>query len=297
MRAMRKLPRFIAVLTLSLLSTFPALGAEQDKLIDKALKSSGISGQVDGLAEAVLHSIPLDAFPDSKMKYESVSFLKESAAKESLVTFVKDAVREEVDQDSLEKVISFYDSRLGKRVGRAQEGALDPNVLKNIRESRALFASLSGSRASALQRIISAARVSQVNAILLQRTFEGLTEGYLSETQLSEHEAEAMRGQVKLMVEHIKADSTRSEETAQIAFAYTFKTLDDKEMEEFAKFSESEPAVSFHKAVQRGLEQAVSQTARVLGTAVARWRLQAEKPAPEKGKRRMRDDSDSRSPE
>jgi hypothetical protein len=288
---MRAVSRFIAVMTLSFLSTFYALGAEPDKLIDKAIKSSGISGQVDGLAEAVLLSIPLDAFPDSKMKQESVSFLKESAAKESLVTFVKDSIRHDVDEDSLGKVISFYDSRLGKRVGRAQDAALDPNVLKNIRESRTLSASLSESRLSALQRIITAERVSRTNAILLRRAVEGLTEGYLSETQLSEHEAEAMRGQVKLIVDQIKADSTRSEETAQVAFAYTFKSLDEKELDEFARFSESEPAVRFRNAVQKGLEQAVSQTARVLGTTVARWRLQAEKPEPEKLKRRPTDDN------
>ncbi len=291
MRIMRK---FIAMIILGLLGVVPSLADKPDALIDKTLKSSGIVGQLEGLAEAVLVSVPLDAFPDSKMKSESVSFLKETAAKGTLVAFVREMVRDDVDQENLEKVANFYDSRLGKRVGRAQESALEPNVLKNIRESRTLSVSLSEQRTSALQRIVIAEQVSKVNAVLLQKMIEGITEGYLGETQLSRNEAEAMRKQVRLVLEAIKADRTRSEETAQVAFAYTYRSLDDKELEEFAKFSESEPALRFRKAVQLGLEQAVSHTARTLGTAVARWRLQADKPMPEKRKRRVPDDNDAR---
>ena len=54
------------------------------------------------------------------------------------------------------------------------------------------------------------------------------------------------------------------------AYARTLRDLNDKELEQLAKFHESEPAEWFRGRVQKGLEEAVYISAKALGEAITK---------------------------
>ncbi len=254
------------------LRTLSAQGTEADPLIDKALKSSGLTGPLERLGAAILSAIPGDAFPNVKMRNEVAAYVKKEAGKEELLSIVRAAVREDFDRESIEKVISFYDSKTGRKIGHLQETSLDPALLKGIREGRKIASSLEESRLNLLRRIIKAERVEELNGTLLKSLTKGLVDGSPAEGTEPAEYAEAVQKKIDIMEKAIRSSKNRTEDVALIAFAYTFRSVDDKGLEELASFHESPPAAWFRNAVQKGLDRAVYKTARSLGEAVTRWR-------------------------
>jgi hypothetical protein len=274
----------MALLIFVFLAALPAQGRETDQLIDKALTRSGILGQLEHLADTVVSCIPDDAFPDRRIKRETGALLRETSGKEVLLPLVRTVVKENVDVDKLRTVLKFYDSKTGRKVGRLQETALDADVMRELRERRTLLASLNESRVATLERIVAAGRLSEANSNLLNAIIEGLVEGYADEVSKTDRPRAETRKQIRIALKEATAGSNRSRELALIGLARTLRSVDDKELKEFAAFCDSEAGVWFNMSVQKGLEAAVTKTGRALGTAVARWRLHTEKTNDEKGK-------------
>jgi hypothetical protein len=273
----RPLVSMIALLTLVFIGALPAQSQETDQMMDKALKSSGILGQLEHLHETVISCIPDDAFPDRRLKRETGVLLKETAGKDVLLPLVRSAMKENLDIDKLQTVLKFYDSKIGKKVGRLQEGALDAELIRELRERRTLLATLNESRAATLERIVVASRLPEANANLLNAIIEGLVEGYGDEVSKTDRPSQETGKQIRIALKEATAGSNRSRELAMIGLANTLRSVDDKELQEFAAFCDSEAGAWFNMSVQKGLEAAVRKTGRALGTAVARWRLQTER--------------------
>jgi hypothetical protein len=246
--------------------------SEADLLINKALKLSGVIGTLEKLGGAILAAIPADAFPDVKMRNEVAAYIKKEAGKEELLSMVHAAVKENFDKESIEKVISFYDSKVGRKIGRLQDASLDPSLLKGIREGRKIAASLQEPRLHLLERIMKADRVSEVNETLLKSVIRGLIDGSPADGAKPVASTETTKKKVDIMESAIRSIQNRGEDIALVAFAYTFRSVDDKELEELASYQESPQAAWFRSAVQKGFDQAIYKTARSLGEAVARWR-------------------------
>jgi hypothetical protein len=249
-----------------------AQGTEADSLINKALKSSGVTGPLDKLGGAILSAIPGDAFPDVKMRNEVAAYVKKEAGKEVLLSIVRAAVREDFDKESIERVISFYDSKVGRKIGHLQEDSLDPALLKGIREGRKIASSLEEPRLSLLRRIMKAEGVSELNGTLLRSVIRGLVDGSPPEDPGLATSAEADQKKINIMENAIRSGQNRTDDVALVAFAYTFRSVDDKELEVLASYHETSHAAWFRSAVQKGFDRAVYQTARALGEAVTRWR-------------------------
>lgn len=249
-----------------------AQGTEADPLINKALKLSGVTGPLEKLGGAILSAIPGDAFPDVKMRNEVAAYVKKEAGKEALLSIVRAAVREDFDKKSIEKVISFYDSKVGRKIGHLQEASLDPALLKGIREGRKIASSLEEPRLRLLRRIMKAEGVSELNGTLLRSVIRGLVDGSPAEDPGLATSAEAVQKKINIMENAIRSGQNRTEDVALVAFAYTFRSVDDKELEELASYHETPHAAWFRSAVQKGLDRAVYQTARSLGEAVTQWR-------------------------
>lgn len=249
-----------------------AQGTEADILINKALKLSGVTGPLDKLGGAILSTIPGDAFPDAKMRNEVTAYLKKEAGKEELLSIVRAAVREDFDKESIEKVIGFYDSRLGRKIGRLQEASLDPALLKSIREGRRIASSLEEPRLNLLRRIMKAERVSEINDALLKSVIRGLVDGSPPEGAEPALSTEAIQEKIKIMDSAIRSGQNRGEDIALVAFAYTLRSIDDKELAELVSYHESPQAAWFRRAVQKGYDGAVYKTAKSLAEAVTRSR-------------------------
>jgi hypothetical protein len=267
---------YIAVVLLLIITVCSApSGAQEneaDLLINKALKLSGVTGPLERLGGAILAAIPADAFPDAKMRNEVAAYIKKEASKEELLSIVRNAVREDFDKESIEAVISFYDSRVGRKIGRLQDASLDPALLRGIREGRKIAASLEEPRLNLLRRIMKADRVSEFNDTLLKSVVQGLIDGSPGEGADPAKSTEKAKQKANVMESAIRSVQNRGEDIALVAYAYTFRFVDDKELETLVSYKESPQAVWFRNAVQKGFDRAVYKTARSLGEAVRRWR-------------------------
>ena len=252
------------IMVLVCLVAAQAMADDTDLRIDKVLKASGIAGQLEHLAQGILSAVPDDAFPDKKTKADAAAFLKENAGKDVLLSVVHSEVRESLHGDALEKVTSFFDSKVGKKVGRAQQSALETSVVKRVREGRSIVHTLNELRTELLKRIIRAQRVSEGNGRFLSTVIRGLVDGSLTAGPEAAHLEQTQR-KISLIEKEIRAEQKNTDETALTSYAHLLRSLDDKELEELVSFEESEPAVQFRDALQRGVEQAVYRCAKALG--------------------------------
>ncbi len=266
-----------ASLIIGAIAAGPVRSSETYQAIDKALKSSGIAGQLETLPEMVVSCIPDDAIPDKRTRRETVNLIKETAGKEVLLATVHSTLRENLDDGKLQAVLKFYDSKIGKKIGRLYETALDPELIKDLREKRTMLAALNETRVAALERIVTAGGLSEANANLLNAMVEGLVEGYTNQVSKTDRPDNETKKQIRLALKEAIVGSNRSREFALIGLARTLQSLDDKDVQEFAVFCNSEAGIWFNMLVQKGLENAVTKTGVALGTAVARWRFHSEK--------------------
>jgi hypothetical protein len=270
----------IMMVCLSWCLAFVASADEADVLIDKALKGSGIASQIEHLGPAILAAIPEDAFPDRKTKSDAGALIKEHTSGDILNAVVRSAVREQVDAETLGQVVNFYDSKLGKKVGRAQSSAVESSAVKRVREGRPILQSLGESRAATLKRIIAAQGVLVSTDQLLTATLRGLVEGSLTNEKQPSPRSDDMKRKIRLVEKEIRADRNRMEQTALISFAHTFQALGDKELEELAQDEESPGASRFRSAVQTGLERAVFRVGQSLGEFTVRPNDQSPRKVP-----------------
>jgi len=265
--------RFVTiVLATALTFTAPGLGfcnGSKD-LIDKALKVSGIYAQLDDLGSAILAAVPADALPTPKMKSDAAAFIKKSATKASLQELLQSAVNEKFDKPALEQVIQFYETKVGKKVSRVHETALEATTLRNIRESRKLLASLDETRVNLLRGIIGSEGSLDANKALLNTVVKGLLEGTLGSSPEALDRTRSLLDNLKIVDKFVAGN--RIEETALMAYAYNYRQLDDKELQELADFLQSEASRKFNEAVGNGLDKGVYTISKALGEAAAKWK-------------------------
>ncbi|AFM27047.1 DUF2059 domain-containing protein [Desulfomonile tiedjei] len=275
------------VLTLFLvLFTSQATFADRtDSLIDQALRISGISGQLDALPKSVLASVPSDVFPDSRSRNETEALLKKNSAQDTLLKILRSSIRDELKQEYLGKVVEFYESSLGKKVARAQENALDPALLKNIRESRKMAASQDDERLELMRRIVVAEDVYGNNQVLVKSVIKGLLSGSDPENAAND---DRLHEKIGMVEKGLGFEKSRIGETAITTIAYTFRHLSDKELENLAVFRESEPDRWFRSRIINGLQIATYELARTLGQALSDLKRPPADEKEEKSTRRKR---------
>jgi len=247
----------------------PAFGEDQDGLIDQSLTLSGISTQLDSFAAAVLMALPSDVFPDTKSREAATTALKKSANGETLLAPVREALRKADQPRMLEGVIEFYESRTGRKVARLEARSLAPDLLRTIREGRKTAVSMSETRLNLLRRLIRADKIGETNSDLVARMVQGLLQRPSVEPE--RQEAQESQGRRGSGVE-IRVDDSRTEDLALVGFAHAFRSLDDKELEEYVDFKESEAGTWFQTVVLKGLREAVLNLGTALGDALQRGR-------------------------
>jgi hypothetical protein len=262
-------PAAILTVLLAVAATLanPARGNDTDVLIDKALSLSGIASQLEALTTAVFMAVPGDVFPDTKTREAADTAFKKSLTRETLIAPIREALRDAYSRDSLEKVVEFYESKTGRKVARLQSRGLSPDLLRTIREGRKTALSMEEPRSNLLRRLIRAENIAGTNSSLVASLVNGLLQGVQQEDRkpFTLENPEAAKGE-------IKPDGSRAEELALVGMAHTFRSLDDKELEELANFHESEAGVWFRQTVLKGLHEAVSRVGVALGEALQKRR-------------------------
>jgi len=247
-----------------------AVADEADVLVDRALKLSGMAGQMDMIGRAILSAIPADAFADSKSRTKAESLLAKRAGKESLAPIIRRSVEQDFSRDKIERVIKFYASPLGLKVGRLTENSAAPQALKGVWEGRDIVTSLSEARRSALERIIKAERVVQFNTRLLRAVIRGLVKGYADRVSLDAERMKNLRAKLDALENESPVDDKETAEVILAAFARTFQSFKEEDLGQLAAYLESDEAVWFRNTVQKGLERVAFKTAVDLGEIMAR---------------------------
>ncbi|MBI5250662.1 MAG: hypothetical protein HY912_14320 [Desulfomonile tiedjei] len=245
-----------------------AFGDDSDALIDKAMRLSGMTGQIEMVGKSVLTAIPADAFPDQKARNEAETFIRRNASKEAVADLVRSAVREKFNRDNIEKVIQFYDSALGRKVGRLQENALETGLLKGIREGRKNAISLDETRLKAIKRIIDSENVSETNDILVTSVVRGLLTGSAEAGNAPDDESESIGSKLKAVQKSLAMEQHRMDDMVLTAYALTFRSLSDKELEELAAYHDTDAAIWFRDATINGLDRAVFSVSKALGAVL-----------------------------
>jgi hypothetical protein len=246
----------------------PSWADDADALIDKAIKLSGIAGQIEMLGKTILSAVPADAFPDQRARNEAEALIRKRASKEALTEIVRASVRRQFDKDKIEKVVRFYESSFGRKVGRLQDNALETGLLKSIREGRKTAASLDEARLKTLARIIDAEIVSESNDILVKSVVRGLLNGSTEGANRPNDETDQIDEKLKAVEKTMAMEQHRMDDMTLTAFALTYRSLSDKELEELAAYQESAGASWFRDAVLNGLDRASYDVSRALGAAL-----------------------------
>ena len=250
---------------------------DTEALIDRALKVSGLRSQMENFGPAFLSTIPMDFFPDPRIRNEVSSLVRTFEARQSPLSIIRDAIREDFREDKIKEVITFYGSGVGLKVGRLTGSALAPEVLAEIQESRAMQTTLGDARRSLLERIAAAEKVSEFSPRLLRAAVRGLVKSYLELHMENQAAIKEIQAKLAALETEIQAGADRTGETALVAFAYTFRSLKDDELEQLAVYHESDAGTWFTNAVMDGMERAVFRTAVGLGEILTRERQHSSK--------------------
>jgi hypothetical protein len=250
---------------------------ETDALIDRVLQSSGVAGQVETLSQAVLAAVPDDAFPGPKVKKWARSMMKKAAGLDSLLPLMSDALKADFRVDLAEQVILFYGSPLGKEVGRITKKSCTAEALAAIRRNREMVVDISEPRLQAIQRILEAQRVVEFNSRLLGEVIKGLAEVSSARGTAPDFQSPEIRNKLESVETDIRSDEEKAWMLGLVACAHTFRSLKDKELEELARFYESDAGGWFVSGVQEGLEAAIRTAARALAEVLSGMNLQGKR--------------------
>ncbi len=230
---------------------------DPDLSIDKALELSGLTAQLEALPTAILSAVPDEDFPAGTNRNESRKLARKIAEGQSVQATVRYAVRAKCDAEEIRRVVGFYSTSMGRKVGRIQRSALSDNTLQGVREGWKIVGSLNPDRLALVKRLVKADSVTRRNERLLRSAIRGLAEG-----ASPSGDPDSTNKKVEEVEKAIRSLKETTDNTALVAFAYTFRSLRDNELKELAAFRESEPAMKFGEAVQEGMEEAVRRIAR-----------------------------------
>jgi len=247
----------------------PAQAGQPDQRIDRLLNASGLTKQLEMLGPAVLAAIPWDAFPDQKTRNQAEAAVTKTAGKDQLLPIVRHAVEADYREEHVDKLLAFYDSKLGRKVSRLVGNSLDQEALKGIWEGRTIVTGMSDERRAVLERLVRIEITGERNGQLARAVVRGLVKGFLDHALDGGDLIEDIGPKLEAVEAEIAASDRRTMDIALAGFAHALRTLTDAEIRELVAFQESEHAAWFRRGVQTGLDAAAFSTAATLGEALA----------------------------
>jgi hypothetical protein len=259
---------FLPTILVCLIMTWPAMcqvkGKEDEQTARyvRLVKASGIEAQIKSIPKALLAVIPADIFPDvrSKSRVENL-YWKKIGQGDSLPCILK-ALQEKIDENTLRMLLGFYESRLGRKVARLQEGSLDPSRLRGIREGYKRLSTLEEPRLSLVKRLTPGQSLSRTNPEWTRTVVAGLLEGYTK----GEIEESTTHHDVDKIIEYgMKIARDKADEMSLLSAVNTFESLSDSELGEVASFYESDASMGMQEAFESCLKTALFDAAWTFG--------------------------------
>ncbi|MCX5871790.1 MAG: DUF2059 domain-containing protein [Deltaproteobacteria bacterium] len=239
-----------AVLTLVQFTSAQA----QDPLITKVIRISGLRGQLQNMPTAFLMTIPADLFLDNRSRSDFNTRMKDEISPENLIEIFEETLSENIDNDKLNQVIKFYESNLGRKVGRIQNDALSTYSIRVVREGRKFATAIDDDRTRILERLIDSLRIYQTNLMYRKLIVRLIGSTGWSEQPKSEDTREAKLESVE---NSLGRDSDSLRQMALTCFANTYKSLNDSELVSLTEFYETQAGIWFQDRVSRAFEKVI----------------------------------------
>ncbi len=252
-------------------------GDDREILIDRALNLSGVSEQLKSLHLAVFSAVSADAFPDRRSRKQAKSIMQKAAGGDVLLPLIRASLRADFDRGRIEEVIGFFDSDPGRKVGRLIRRAAAPEVLDRVWKNHTMTRKLKEPRLQILRRIMKAEQVTELSADLVNEVIRGLTKASLDHKTDMGPATRERRKKLNRVGNKVRSDKEFTREIALPAFAHTYRSLSDAQLEALAVYQESDAARWFRITVQKGLENAAYHAGRSLAAALNRVGPKARK--------------------
>ncbi len=233
--------------------------------ITKLIRISGLRGQLEHLAAALLMTVPDDLFPDNRSRSNFNSHMKGQISTESLAKVFEETFSENLEMEKLDKAIKFYESSLGRKLGRIQGDSLSSYNIKAIREARRMTTTLTEDRTRLLERLILNGNIYQNNVAFRKLIVHLLGAPHWDEHSESQDNSGAKLGSPKNYSEEGPGSLHQAFLTC---FAYTYKSLTDQELESLAKFQETEAGEWFENTASKCFEQVIIKTVKALNNGL-----------------------------
>ena len=271
---MKRIFLILSLVSLSLVAAGTSSGQPDKKtLTKKIMERSGINDQIRQFP--LIASSILTQSKD-KLRPEVFSALEREIAKawdpERLLRGISDRVEKDLDIKTMEEVLTWLDSDLGKKITAVEKANTTPGVMQAIEEYGNSLKKTPPpkKRIDLVQRLIEAeGSVKSIVDMKTSMTIAMLTAINPSLPKEKQADLNAIRKQLEQLRPKIE-EETRAEEM-QGKF-YIYRTLKDEELQPYVEFAESESGKRYNTvtigAFTDGMERGSSDFGKVVGELI-----------------------------
>jgi hypothetical protein len=263
-----------SLLLLLLLAVSPLVAegtaAEEPDLLDALIERSGMAEQLAQFEKLMLEQLH-QGLEEEERDDEVDRRIREAVASAYAPGSLENRVRGHLvgglERAEIERVLEWLDSPLGARITRLEEEAATPESFREQLEvGEWLVSQLAEERRERYRDLDEAVEVSELNFAITVNTILAVAEGL---ALVSPHLDRPQPEDVRRMVEARREEMTEQMRASTLEnFAYTYRELEDAELERYIEFAGSEIGRKYHAAVSEALSQALADAGRDLGLAL-----------------------------
>lgn len=239
--------------------------ADENDLISKLFRISGLNAQIDQIHSSIWLAIPSDAFPNEAVRNESYRKFRKAIPTENLATMARNEAQRAFDREKIESVIKFHETTPGRKLARVQRDLLVNHNLKNMREAHKTAALLPEERLELISRLISIQKATETNAELNATFIDSLLNRRTHKAEVDNSQEELQTGRYSFMT----LEKRLIDETIMLSYANNLKSFDDNELVTLINFFETPEAAWFMEIVATVNKKIVQETGRVLAQTIA----------------------------
>ncbi len=280
---MKKIFLILSLVSLSLVVASTSSGQSDKKtLTKKIMERSGINDQIRQFP--LIASSILSQSKD-KLPSETFSALEREIAKawdpERLLKGISDRVEKDLDAKSMQGVLTWLDSDLGKKITAVEKADTTPGVMQAIEEygNSLKKAPPPKMRTDLVQRLIEAENsVKSMVDMKVSMTIAMLTAINPSLPKGKRADLDAIRKQFEELRPRIEEETRTQEMNGRF---YIYRTLKDEELQPYVEFAESESGKRYNTvtigAFRDGMERGSSDFGKVAGELIKKMSLASGK--------------------
>jgi len=278
-----RLKRYLAAAILLLVPFSADAQSSQDNLINELYVKSGLEiqgQQIPGSIEAGFDQAVLQDPYLSRLQRSTIvnmrEMIQDSFAPELLKKTIIQEIEANMNAETIQQVIKWLDSALGKKCTRLEEDASDPALLPEIQR----FAAQLQSSPPPPRRIELIKELDQsigatdtLVTITLNTQFAVASAIVASRPSESRPPLSEIKKQIERSRPHLEPTMKAH---VLVMFLYTYQTLTDSEIEAYITFATSGTGIEYHKVTVAGYEKAMVHGSLKWGESIGTQLLESE---------------------